>query len=309
MFPHLEANVALEASKVTAPWVQSCKTKGHRLTAVTAYDATFARLLEEGGAEILLVGDSLGMVVQGRPNTLSVTLDEMIYHCRAVSRGARRAQVVCDLPFMSYQVSAEQALVSAGRAVKEGSAEAVKLEGGVELAETVRRLTLAGIPVMGHVGLTPQAVHRMGGFRVQGRDELSAARLLEGARALEQAGAYAVVVEGVPSDVAGTITQALSIPTIGIGAGPQCDGQVLVCYDLLGLFRDLHPKFVKRYAELGQQAADATAVFVAEVRSGAFPTEAHAFAPLSKPPPRELSAPPAGIAAVPHRYGPAGDES
>lgn len=301
----------MEPKKVTAPWVQKCKARGHRLTVVTAYDATFARLLEEGGAEVLLVGDSLGMVIQGRPNTLSVTLDEMIYHTRAVARGARRAQVVCDLPFMTYQVSTEQALESAGRAVKEGGAEAVKLEGGVELAESVRRLTLAGIPVMGHVGLTPQAVHRMGGFRVQGRDEPSAARVLEDARALEQAGAYCVVVEGVPNDVAAAITRALTIPTIGIGAGPECDGQVLVCYDLLGLFRDLRPKFVKRYAELGQEVADATAVFVAEVRAGAFPTEAHSFAPMAKPRPLpgEVSAEPTGIEATPHRYGPAGDES
>lgn len=299
----------MEPTKVTAPWVQTCKQRGHRLTVVTAYDATFARLLEEGGAEVLLVGDSLGMVVQGRANTLSVSLDEMLYHTRAVARGARRAQVVCDLPFMSYQISPEQALESAGRAVKEGNAEAVKLEGGAEMAETVRRLVRAGIPVMGHVGLTPQAVHRMGGFRVQGRDESGAARLLEDARAIEQAGAYAIVVEGVPSDVGSVLTRALSIPTIGIGAGPECDGQVLVCYDLLGLFRDLRPKFVKHYAELGRDVVDATAVFVAEVRSGAFPTEAHSFAPVAKSTTRDLAAPPTGVEPRPHRYGPAGEES
>jgi 3-methyl-2-oxobutanoate hydroxymethyltransferase len=300
----------VERSKVTAPWVRQCKASGHRLAVVTAYDATFARLLEEGGAEVLLVGDSLGMVVQGRPNTLSVTLDEIIYHTRAVARGARVAQIVVDLPFMSYQVSAEQALESAGRAVKEGHAEAVKLEGGAEIADTVRRIVKAGIPVMGHIGLTPQAVHRMGGFRVQGRDELGAARLLEDARALEHAGAYAMVVEGVPSDVGTAITRAVSIPTIGIGAGPDCDGQVLVCYDLLGLFRDFQPKFVKRYAELGQNIVDATANYVSELRSGVFPGREHSFAPS---PARSHNAEPTGakavIEAAPHHYGPAGEES
>jgi 3-methyl-2-oxobutanoate hydroxymethyltransferase len=231
----------------------------------------------------------------------------MIYHTRAVARGARRAQVVCDLPFMSYQVSPEQAVVSAGRAVKEGEAEAVKLEGGLEAAESVRRVVQAGIPVMGHVGLTPQSVHRMGGFRVQGRDELTAARLLEDARALEQAGAYAVVVEGVPTDVAGAITRALTLPTIGIGAGQECDGQVLVSYDFLGLFRELRPKFVKQYAELGQAVVDATAVFAAEVRSGAFPSPAHSFAPTPAQPPADVSVAQGGITATPHRYGPADD--
>lgn len=305
MFPRLELRSRVEVSKVTAPWVRNCKARGHRVTAVTAYDATFARLLEEGGAEILLVGDSLGMVVQGRPNTLGVTLDEMLYHTRAVARGARRAQVVCDLPFMTYQVSAERALVAAGRAVKEGDAEAVKLEGGTEVAETIRRITQAGIPVMGHVGLTPQAVHRMGGFRVQGRDALEASRLVDDARALEQAGAYALVVEGVPVDVASAITRAVEIPTIGIGAGRGCDGQVLVCYDLLGLFRELKPKFVKRYAELGQAVVEATAAFASEVRSGAFPSDEHSFAPVERRAPPEVPVPQAGIQSEPHRYGPA----
>jgi 3-methyl-2-oxobutanoate hydroxymethyltransferase len=305
MFPGLEHVSRVEVSKVTAPWVRKCKARGHRVTAVTAYDATFARLLDEGGAEILLVGDSLGMVVQGRPNTLRVTLDEMIYHTRAVAGGVRRAQVVCDLPFMSYHVSAEQAVVSAGRAVKEGDAEAVKLEGGVEQAEAIRRITQAGIPVMGHVGLTPQAVHRMGGFRIQGREAAEASRLIEDARAVEQAGAYAIVVEGVPVDVASAIQKAVTVPTIGIGAGAACDGQVLVCYDFLGLFRELQPKFVKRYAELGQAVVDATSAYVAEVRSGSFPDDAHAFAPVANKPPIEVAAPPAGIRAEPHRYGPA----
>lgn len=298
----------MKPSKVTAPWVQRSKADGHKLSAVTAYDATFARLLDEGGAEILLVGDSLGMVIQGRPNTLGVTLDEMIYHTRAVARGAVRAQVVCDLPFMSYQASVEQALSSVGRAVKEGDAEAVKLEGGSELAETVARIVAAGVPVMGHVGLTPQSVHRMGGFRVQGRDEKTAARLVDDAKSLEQAGAYAVVVEGVPTDVGKAITEALRIPTIGIGAGPFCDGQVLVCYDLLGLYRDLRPAFVKRYAELGQVVVDAQATYTKEVRAGEFPSAAHSFGPRAKAPVAEEPAlVNSGVEASPPVYGPAKD--
>lgn len=296
-------------TKVTAPWVRQTKRRAHKLSVVTAYDATFARLLEEGGAEVLLVGDSLGMVVQGRANTLAVTLDDIIYHTRAVARGARHAQVVADLPFMSYQASAESALQAVGRVVKEGEAEAVKLEGGSEIAPTVERIVAAGVPVMGHIGLTPQAVHRMGGFRVQGRDPGSAERLLADARALEQAGAYCLVVEGVPSDVARAITLGVGIPTIGIGAGPDCDGQVLVCYDLLGLFRDFQPKFVKRYAQLGDDIVHAMQRYVAEVRAGAFPDAEHSFAPL----PAELrEAEATGAKPVvegePHRYGPASEE-
>jgi 3-methyl-2-oxobutanoate hydroxymethyltransferase len=241
-------------------------------------------LLDEGGADILLVGDSLGMVVQGLPNTLAVTLDEMIYHCRAVSRGAKRAQVCVDLPFLSYQVSPERALEAAGRLVKEGGAEAVKLEGGVRSAAAIEKIVEAGIPVMGHVGLTPQSVHAMGGFRVQGREEMTRRRLLEDAQAVERAGAYACVVEGVPGDLGEELSRALGIPTIGIGAGAGCDGQVLVCYDLLGLFGALTPKFVKRYAELGKSVVSATETFAHEVREGIFPAAEHTFAATPRRP-------------------------
>ncbi len=271
------------SKKLTADAVVASKDSGAKLVVVTAYDATFARLFDEGGADIILVGDSLGMVVQGLSSTLPVTLDEMAYHTRAVSRGVRRAQVVTDMPFLSYQTSPEDALRAAGELVKVGAAEAVKLEGGVRSAEAVRRIVEAGIPVMGHVGLTPQSLHTMGGFRVQGRTEAAYGALLEDARALEAAGAYAIVVEGVPADVGADITRSLSIPTIGIGAGPNCDGQVLVCYDLLGLFRDFTPRFVKRYAELGDAVVRATADFAAEVRAGTFPGPEHSFSPRRKP--------------------------
>jgi 3-methyl-2-oxobutanoate hydroxymethyltransferase len=291
--------------KITAPWVRACKGR-RKLAVVTAYDATFAGLLDRGGADILLVGDSLGMVIQGRANTLPVTLEEVAYHTRAVARATARAQIVADLPFMTYQASAQQALQSAGMLVKEGAAEAVKLEGGVDIAESVRKIVSAGIPVMGHVGLTPQSVHRMGGFRVQGRSEETARRVLEDARALVDAGVYSIVVEGVPSDVGAAVSRAVAVPTIGIGAGPGCDGQVLVCYDFLGLFQNLSPKFVKRYAELGEQVVDATRRFVEETRSGAFPAAEHSFAPNKKAlPPSEDT----GTAPLPehgpHRYGPA----
>ncbi|MBM4364064.1 MAG: 3-methyl-2-oxobutanoate hydroxymethyltransferase [Deltaproteobacteria bacterium] len=294
--------------KLTAPELRARKGRGPKIAMVTAYDATLARLLDEGGADVLLVGDSLGMVVQGHPNTLSVTLDEMIYHSRAVARGARRAQVVVDMPFMSFQVSPERALEAAGRLVKEGSAEAVKLEGGVALAETVRRIVGVGIPVMGHVGLTPQSVHAFGGFRVQGKTDDAAARVLEDARALEAAGAYAVVLEALPVELARRITAELSVPTIGIGAGPDCDGQVLVCYDLLGMYRDMKPKFVKRYAELGDAIVAATAEYVGEVRSGTFPTAAHGFGVGARRAGAEATGTAPVVAGPPASYGPASEE-
>ena len=264
-------------TKVTVPQLLQRKG-GEKIAVLTAYDATMARLLDEGGADVLLVGDSLGMVVQGLPNTLPVTLDEMIYHCRAVSRGTKRAHLVCDMPFMSFQVSSEDALRSAGRLVKEGQAEAVKLEGGAVASEAVRRIVDAGIPVMGHIGLQPQSVHRMGGFKVQGKSQSEQERLLADAKALAQAGVYAIVIEGVPRDVARAITQAVSVPTIGIGAGPDCDGQVLVCYDLFGMFGELHPKFVRHYAELGRAMVQATSQYVSDVRAGKFPSAAESFA-------------------------------
>ena len=253
------------------------KEDGERITMVTAYDATMAKLVDRGGADAILVGDSLGMVVQGRDNTLAVTLDDIIYHTRAVVRGAERAHVVADMPFMTYQADPTEAVVNAGRLLKEGGAQSVKIEGGRACRPVIERMVRAGIPVMGHVGLTPQSVHAMGGFKVQGRDAENAQRILDDARALEAAGCYAVVLEGVPVELARMITETLSIPTIGIGAGVECDGQVLVIYDLLGMFDDFVPKFVKQYAQLGTSVVDAVAAYRDEVRAGAFPAEEHTF--------------------------------
>jgi 3-methyl-2-oxobutanoate hydroxymethyltransferase len=268
---------------VTLPTLRRMKAKGEKITMVTAYDATFARMIDEAGADILLVGDSLGMVVQGRDTTLPVTVDEVIYHCRAVARGTQRAHIVGDMPFLSHQISPEEALRNAGRFLSEGGAHSVKLEGGATAAPTIRRLVQAGIPVMGHVGLTPQSVHAMGGFRVQGKTEEAAERVLADALAVAEAGAFALVLEGIPSDLAAEVTAAVPIPTIGIGAGPACDGQVLVCYDLLGLTPDLKPRFVKRYAELFEAGKEAVATYCDEVRSGAFPTEEHGFGTVKRP--------------------------
>ena len=271
---------SFEETKVTVPSILAAKGE-RRLAMVTAYDFTFARLADRAGADLLLVGDSLAMVMQGGENTLGVTMDHMVYHTRMVARGRRRALVVADMPFLSYQVSVTDAVANAGRLVKEGGCEAVKLEGGVHVADAVRRLAEVDIPVMGHVGLTPQSVHRMGGHKVQGRRGGRGAgqsdRLVEDAQALEDAGAFAIVLEGMPADLAAEITATVSIPTIGIGAGVECDGQVLVMHDLLGLEDRIAPKFVKRYAELGTQATEAFARYVEEVRAGEFPTQAHSF--------------------------------
>lgn len=267
--------------KHTAVSLRARKGSADKIVALTAYDATMARLLDEGGADILMVGDSLGMVVQGHPTTLPVTVDEICYHGRAVARGTTHAHLVGDLPFMSFQVSPEQALVAAGRLIKEGNFESVKLEGGVVVAEQIHRIVSAGIPVMGHVGLTPQAVHRMGGFRVQGKGEDAALAVLADAQAVEQAGAFSVVLEGVPANLARRITERLRIPTIGIGAGPDCDGQVLVCYDFLGMVRGFAPKFVKHFAELGDQVVAATRAYGRAVRDGSFPDQSHSFADVS----------------------------
>ncbi|MBT8450368.1 MAG: 3-methyl-2-oxobutanoate hydroxymethyltransferase [Deltaproteobacteria bacterium] len=289
---------------VTVPRLRRMKRDRTRITMVTAYDATFARLFEEAGVDVLLVGDSLGMVVQGLDSTLPVTVDEVIYHCRAVARGTRRAHVVGDMPFLSWQLGSEQALRNAGRFLSEGGAQAVKLEGGVDAAPTIERIVRAGIPVMAHVGLTPQSVHAMGGFRVQGKTEETAARVLADARAVAEAGAYSVVLEGIPSDLAQQITDALEIPTIGIGAGPDCDGQVLVCYDLLGLTPDLKPKFVKRYAEFFEQGVAAARRYCDEVRDGVFPSEEFSFGKVKKD---EATA--SGLSLVQHvrpGYGPKG---
>ena len=267
---------------MTVPRLRKMKRDGTRITMVTAYDATFARLFDDAGMDVLLVGDSLGMVVQGQDSTLPVTVDEVIYHCRAVARGTRRAHIVGDMPFLSWQVSSEQALTNAGRFLSEGGAQSVKLEGGVDAAPTIERIVHAGIPVMAHVGLTPQSVHAMGGFRVQGKTEPAAARVLADAKAVAEAGAYSVVLEGIPTDLAKRITEEVDIPTIGIGAGPHCDGQVLVCYDLLGLTPDLKPKFVKRYAEFFEDGMAAARRYRDEVRSGAFPSEEFSFGNVRK---------------------------
>jgi 3-methyl-2-oxobutanoate hydroxymethyltransferase len=240
---------------------------------LTAYDYTMARLLDAAGVDGLLVGDSLGMVVQGQEHSLAVTLDEVIYHTRLVSRGVRRSLLVADMPFMTFQVSPEQALVNAGRLMKEGGAHAVKLEGGLRSAAAIAAVTGADIPVMGHIGLTPQSVRRFGGFRVQ-RDE---ARLVEDALATEQAGAFALVVECVPAETARKISAAVKIPTIGIGAGVGCDGQILVTHDMLGLFEDFRPRFVKQYADLGREITRAAEVYCREVRDGSFPGAEHSF--------------------------------
>ena len=267
----------MSSSKVTAVELAARKFKGPKIVAVTTYDATFARLIDAAGVDVLLVGDSLGMAVQGHENTLPVTVDDIVYHSRAVARTHPRAHICGDLPFLSYQVSVEQAVLSAGRLLKEGGCESVKLEGGAVFADRVAAMVSSGIPVMGHLGLTPQSVHVFGGFRVQGRDEASQAKLLEDALALTQSGVFAIVLEGIPCELAQRITRAVSVPTIGIGAGPHCDGQVLVCYDLLGLETTIRPKFVRRYAELGQAAIAATSAYAQDVRSGAFPSEEHCY--------------------------------
>jgi 3-methyl-2-oxobutanoate hydroxymethyltransferase len=224
----------MKAKKVTIHTLKEMKQRGEKISMLTAYDATFARLLDEAHVDILLVGDSLGMVIQGHETTLPVTLDEVIYHTRAVARGASRAHIVGDMPFMSYQAGLDQAIENAGRLLKEGGAHSVKLEGGAEHAALIARLTQAGVPVMGHIGLTPQSFHQLGGFKIQGRQQGAAERLIEDAKTLERAGAFSIVLEGIPSEIAEAISAAISIPTIGIGAGVGCDGQVLVIYDLLG---------------------------------------------------------------------------
>ncbi len=271
----------MNPQKVTVPEILRRKRDGKKISMLTAYDYPFARILDEAGIDVLLVGDTLGMVVQGLDTTLPVTVDEIIYHLKMVTRARTRALVVGDLPFLSYQISTEDALRNAGRMVKEGGAEAVKLEGGVNVAETIAALAAMDVPVMGHVGLTPQSVHRMGGHKVQGKKHGHAPggreRLLEDAAAVEEAGAFALVLEGIPLDLAAEITERASIPTIGIGAGAHCDGQVLVLHDLLGLFDKFAPKFSKRYVNLKDVVSGAVREYVADVQSGAFPTDAHSF--------------------------------
>lgn len=252
------------------------KERGDKIVALTCYDATFARLIDEAGVEVVLVGDSLGNVVQGQSSTLPVTLDDIVYHTRAVARGLQRAHLVADMPFMTYY-NAEVALPNAGRLLAEGGAHAVKLEGGAEIAPTVARLVATGIPVMGHIGLTPQSVHALGGHRVQGRGASARARLLRDAKALQDAGAYAIVLEGIPRGLAADISSSLLIPTIGIGAGEGCDGQILVLYDMLGLNPGFSPKFLKVFADLGMQVGQAVAAYSEEVKAGTFPAAEHGY--------------------------------
>jgi 3-methyl-2-oxobutanoate hydroxymethyltransferase len=262
-----------ELRRVTVPDFLSARSRGVRLTMLTAYDYTMARLLDAAGVDGLLVGDSLGMVVQGNETSLAVTLDEVIYHTKLVARGVRRSLLVSDMPFMSFQVSPQQAVENAGRLVKEGGAHAVKLEGGVRSAAAIEAITRCDLPVMGHVGMTPQSVRRFGGFRVQ-RDEK---RIMEDALATQQAGAFALVLECVPTELARSVTAAVNIPTIGIGAGAGCDGQILVVHDMLGLFDELRPRFVKQYADLGRAIVRAAETYCREVRDGSFPGPEHSF--------------------------------
>jgi len=244
---------------------------------LTAYDFSTARLIDEAGLPLILVGDSLGMVMLGYESTISVTMEDMLHHTKAVVRGAQKALVVGDMPFMTYQIDESQALRNAARFLQEGGAQAVKLEGGRTVARTIRRIVDCGIPVMGHIGLTPQSVHQLGGFRVQGRDLATAARLVEDAQAVEEAGAFSVVLEGVPAPLARVITERLSIPTIGIGAGPHCDGQVQVISDLLGLFAAFVPRHARQYAKLAEPIRQAVATYIEEVKAGTFPTAEHSF--------------------------------
>ncbi len=262
---------------VTAHELLKMKERGERIVVLTCYDALFARLLDASDIDILLVGDSVNQVLAGAETTLSATLDQMLYHTRSVRRGAERAMVICDMPFLSYQVSKEEAIRNCGRVMAETGCHGVKLEGGRPMAETVRALVDRGIPVMGHLGLTPQSVHALGGYRVQGRDERTAERLQDDARALEQAGAFAIVLELIPAPLASQITQSLTIPTIGIGAGPACDGQVLVLHDMLGLNDRFTAKFVKRYAALAEEVREAVQLYAAEVREGRYPGPEHSF--------------------------------
>jgi 3-methyl-2-oxobutanoate hydroxymethyltransferase len=261
-----------KSTKMTVPLFRSRKNQ-EKLTVLTCYEYSFARILDAAGIDCILVGDSVGMVVQGQPDSLSVTMDEMVYHTRVVRRGCQRALIVADLPFLSYQVSVEQAILNSGRLLKEGGAHAVKLEGGIRSESTIAKLVECDIPVMAHVGLTPQSVHAFGGFKVQREAE----RILADAKSVERAGAFAVVLEGIPTSLAAEITKQLQIPTIGIGAGPECDGQVLVLHDLLGLYPDFRPKFVKAYLDGQQLVKDAVEQYAKEVRSGAFPDQAHSF--------------------------------
>lgn len=262
---------------VTVPEISSRKNSKKKITALTAYDYSFAKLLDATDLDIILVGDSLGMVSLGHENTLAVTMDNMIAHTRAVKQGTKRALVVSDMPFMSYQVSVEQAVTNAGRLIQDGGASAVKLEGGAHMAGRVQTIVQAGIPVMGHIGLTPQSVHKLGGYKVQGRNYLDSRQIKQDARDLQNAGIFALVLEGIPCELAEEITAEIKIPTIGIGAGVKCDGQILVLHDLLGLNQDFVPKFVKQYAQLAEHLKNAVVEYIQEVRTETFPNQEHSY--------------------------------
>lgn len=263
--------------RVTVNTLVEMKQNGNKITMLTAYDYITSGLLDELGIDIILVGDSLGMVVLGYETTLPVTMEEMLHHTRAVARAAKRSMIVGDMPFMSYQISPEEALYNAGRFLKEADAQAIKLEGGEEICPMVSKMVEVGIPVMGHLGVTPQSVHQMGGYGVQGREEEAAKKMISDAKALEKTGAFSIVLEKIPSALAKKITETIGIPTIGIGAGPYCDGQVLVTQDLLGMFEKFVPKFVKQYAKLSDDIRSAISSYIKEVKSGEFPGEEHSF--------------------------------
>lgn len=263
--------------RVTIGELKEMKQRGEKIAMLTAYDYATAKLMDEVGVPLLLVGDSLGMVILGYESTIPVTMEEMLHHTKAVVRGTKRGLVVGDMPFMTYHASISDALYNAGRFIQEGGAQAVKLEGGESMAEVVHRVVECGIPVMGHIGLTPQSIHQLGGFKVQGKTQEAAIRLLKDARALEEAGAFAIVIESIPAPLAKIITQKVSIPTIGIGAGPWCDGQVQVVSDLLGLFTDFVPKHAKQYARLFETIKSAVVDYIAEVQAGTFPTKKESY--------------------------------
>lgn len=267
----------MDARPVTAPEISGRKKSGKKITALTAYDYSFAKLLDATDLDIILVGDSLGMVSLGHENTLAVTMENMIDHTRAVKQGTQRALVVGDMPFMSYQVSVEQAVTNAGRLIQEGGASAIKLEGGARMADRVQAIVQAGIPVMGHIGLTPQSVHQFGGYKVQGKSYLDSRQIKQDAFDLQSAGVFALILEGIPGELAEEITSELKIPTIGIGAGSKCDGQILVLHDLLGLNQDFVPKFVKQYAQLADTLKNAVAEYIQDVRSETFPRQEHTY--------------------------------
>ncbi|URN85130.1 3-methyl-2-oxobutanoate hydroxymethyltransferase [Acetobacterium wieringae] len=264
-------------NKFTVSSFLQAKANKEKITMLTAYDYSMAKIVNDAGIDSILVGDSLGMVVQGYESTLEVTMDDMVYHCKAVARGAENALIVGDMPFLSYHISVEEAVRNAGRLIQEGKAHAVKLEGGVDQVDTVKAIVKAQIPVMGHIGLTPQSVNLFGGFKVQGKDTAQAQKVIDDALALEAAGVFAIVLEGIPEKLATLITQKISVPTIGIGAGRYCDGQVLVIHDLLGMYSGQSPKFSKRYAALNETIKDSVTAYITEVKSAKFPEEKHTF--------------------------------